>query len=265
MNEIQVFENEEFGSIRSIIRNDEPWFIAKDLANILGYKDTAKALTAHVDDEDKHLLRVGEIPTLKINNYGAYIINESGLYSLILSSKLPTAKKFKRWVTSEVLPAIRKNGSYALPQVEVLEDEPQTLDLTQLELDQRIKIASIIASCRRERLALVAKVLSLDVEVMHQPITTNEISDEELIQRFMDNIWEKLDDVTPNAILYAQYQNFCRENGCVPRTKNGFGHYVNKNYPIAPVMTRIKDRGVCIRCRGIRKLTKTLQEGGALA
>lgn len=95
MNELKIFNNDEFGQIRAIERNSEPWFVGKDIAEALGYVDTADALKKHVDGEDKYLLKPGETPTLKMSNYGAYIVNEPGLYSLILSSKLPTAKKFK--------------------------------------------------------------------------------------------------------------------------------------------------------------------------
>ena len=112
MNEIKIFKNPEFGSIRTVEHCGETWFVSKDVAKALGYRDTADALKKHVDVEDKRLLKPGEMPTLKMSNYGAYVINESGLYSLILSSKLPTAKKFKHWVTSEVLPSIHKTGGY---------------------------------------------------------------------------------------------------------------------------------------------------------
>jgi len=94
MNKIMNF-NSEFGNIRVIEINNEPWFVGKDVAEILGYIDTADAIKKHVDEEDKQKVKAGEIPTLNISNYGAYAINESGLYSLILSSKLPNAKKFK--------------------------------------------------------------------------------------------------------------------------------------------------------------------------
>ena len=111
-NNLQVFASKEFGTIRTVQRDGQPWFVGKDIAQALGYSDTSDALKKHVDEEDKLLLKPGETPTLKMSNYGAYIINESGLYSLVLSSKLPSAKKFKRWVTSDVLPAIRKTGGY---------------------------------------------------------------------------------------------------------------------------------------------------------
>lgn len=108
MNEIQVFNNLEFGNIRTVTIDDEPWFVGKDIAEALGYSNSRKALIDHVDNEDKGVTN-RYTPGGKQN---LIIINESGLYSLILSSKLPNAKKFKRWVTSEVLPAIRKTGHY---------------------------------------------------------------------------------------------------------------------------------------------------------
>lgn len=147
MNELKIFENSEFGKIQVIERNGEPWFIGKEVAEILGYKDTADALKKHVDEEDKQFFKVGETPTLKIkSNYGAYIINESGLYSLVLSSKLEKAKAFKRWVTSEVLPAIRKTGSYgtAIKEKEV----EAKLNNSRARLNNsRARMAAIILKC----------------------------------------------------------------------------------------------------------------------
>ena len=109
-NAIKIFENEEFGFVRTMEINGEPYFVGKDVAEILGYANTSKALIDHVDDEDK----LNNETLSSLGQRGGWLINESGLYSLILSSKLPTAKKFKRWVTSEILPAIRKTGSYSI-------------------------------------------------------------------------------------------------------------------------------------------------------
>ena len=106
---IQVFNNTEFGEIRSMTINGEPWFVGKDIAAALGYKESAKAIREHIDDEDKGV-SVLDTPGGKQKTV---IINESGMYSLILSSKLEGAKRFKRWVTSEILPSIRKTGAYA--------------------------------------------------------------------------------------------------------------------------------------------------------
>lgn len=114
MNELQIFKNEEFGEVRTVTIDNEPWFVGKDVATALGYKDTSDALKKHVSEDDKKILKPGEMPTLKMSNYGAYIINESGLYALIFGSKLESAKRFKHWVTSEVLPVIRKTGGYQM-------------------------------------------------------------------------------------------------------------------------------------------------------
>ena len=111
-NQIQTFTNEQFGQIRTVLIDGEPWFVGKDVATSLGYSNPAKAIRDHVDEEDK----LGERIVLSGQTREAILVNESGLYSLILSSKLPTAKVFKRWVTSEVLPSIRKTGSYATPE-----------------------------------------------------------------------------------------------------------------------------------------------------
>lgn len=113
MNEIQIFENSEFGKIRTLKINGEPWFVGKDIAENLGYTEAAKAVRKYVDSEDKGVSKM-DTPGGKQD---IIIINESGLYSLVLSSKLPTAKQFKRWVTSEVLPSIRKHGAYMTEQV----------------------------------------------------------------------------------------------------------------------------------------------------
>lgn len=113
MNELKIFKNEAFGEIRTVEIGGEPWFVGKDVAEVLGYKDTADSIKKHVDDEDKLTRRF----TDSGQSREMYIINESGLYSLILSSKLPNAKAFKRWVTSEVLPAIRKHGLYATDEL----------------------------------------------------------------------------------------------------------------------------------------------------
>ena len=108
MNNLTVFENPEFGSIRTVELDGEPWLVGKDVATALGYKNPQEAIRTHVDDEDKG---VSEILTPG-GKQSVPIINESGLYSLVLSSKLPTARKFRRWVTSEVLPSIHRTGGY---------------------------------------------------------------------------------------------------------------------------------------------------------
>ncbi len=114
---LEVYKNNEFGSIRTALINEQIYFVGKDVAESLGYSNTKDALLTHVDKEDKTILQRSQNTTFDIPNRGLTIINESGLYSLILSSKMPKAKEFKRWVTSEVLPSIRKHGLYATDQL----------------------------------------------------------------------------------------------------------------------------------------------------
>lgn len=114
MNELQVFKNQEFGSVRTLVINNEPWFVGKDVAEVLGYAKARNAIAQHVDEDDA--LKQGITDSLGRRQETTFI-NESGLYSLILSSKLPSAKKFKRWVTSEVLPALRKTGQYQVKEL----------------------------------------------------------------------------------------------------------------------------------------------------
>lgn len=123
MKEIQIFNNPGFGEIRAVSINNEPWFVGKDVAHVLGYSNTKDALSRHVDAEDKLQNDGVVIRDPMGREQHPTIINESGLYSLILTSKLPTAKAFKRWVTSEVLPAIRKNGGYIADQEQMTDQE----------------------------------------------------------------------------------------------------------------------------------------------
>lgn len=136
---VQVFDNAEFGKVRTVVIESEPYFIGKDIADILGYKNPNEAIQEHVDEEDKFIRSSRGSEMLKLfssikdiqNKFGRqdnWFINESGVYSLVFGSKLPTAKKFKRWVTNEVLPAIRKHGGYLTPEkVEEVLLNPDTI------------------------------------------------------------------------------------------------------------------------------------------
>ena len=185
MNELQVFNNPEFGRVRAIVIEDMPWAVGKDVATALGYSDAADAIKKHVDPEDKirdarnatpsvtdDMGRRNAAPSVTDDRgrtqYPIWI-NESGLYSLILSSKLPSAKRFKRWITSEVLPAIRATGAYnpvgatTTPQREITTDD-------------YLRAATIVSGCRNERLPYVIGLLKRggislpDIE----PISVNE-------------------------------------------------------------------------------------------
>lgn len=163
MNELQIFKNQEFGSVRTLVVNDEPWFVGKDIAESLGYTATEKAIRTHIDSDDKGVTEM-DTPGGKQK---VVIINESGLYSLVLSSKLPSAKKFKRWVTSEVLPALRKTGQY------------QMKELTGQELMAKalIEAQSVLAAKDKQIEEMKPKVVFADaVATSHTSILVGELA-----------------------------------------------------------------------------------------
>lgn len=165
MSELQIFKNAEFGSIRSVTVNGEPYFVGKDVAEILGYANPSKALADHVDDEDK----LNNESLSSLGQRGGWLINESGLYSLILSSKLPTAKRFKRWVTAEVLPAIRRHGLYAVD--DMLNDPDaliQALLAYKMERQQRMALEAENAVQKQQLIEMQPKASYYDV-VLNSP------------------------------------------------------------------------------------------------
>lgn len=133
MNEIQIFNSEEFGDIRTVTIDNEPWFVGKDVAEALGYSNSRKAIGDHVLEEDKGVTKWDTLG----GKQDLVIINESGLYALIFGSKLESAKRFKHWVTSEVLPAIRKTGNYKMPMT--IEEQLQIVAKGTLEVKEEIK------------------------------------------------------------------------------------------------------------------------------
>ena len=155
MNELQIFNNPEFGKIRGLEIDGEPWAVGKDVAAALGYDNPTKVVRDHVDSEDKMGAQNGPPLTDSMGRvqYPTWI-NESGIYSLIFSSKLPSAKRFKRWVTSEVLPALRKTGRYEVPQ-----EAQGEATLRELTPGDYIRAASIIATCQKGRLQSVITML----------------------------------------------------------------------------------------------------------
>jgi len=152
MKDLRVFNNEEFGQIRTLTVESEPWFVGKDVADILGYSNTRDALSKHIDDEDKSAVAIHD----GSQNRNMVIVNESGLYSLILSSKLETAKKFKHWVTSEVLPSIRRTGTYSMQasdrRLEIMDRNSRTRQANLL-----MKMADVDTLSREYKNVLVSK------------------------------------------------------------------------------------------------------------
>lgn len=200
-NNIQIFENSEFGKIRTLQINNQPYFVGKDVAIVLGYSNTRDALSRHVDDEDKNTVVNHDANR---GNPNITVINESGLYSLILSSKLPTAKKFKRWVTSEVLPAIRQNGYYT-------SHNNEDIDLT---IQNRIAIAKLLATTPNSRLPLVQHILEPVIgdvsEFTNKKLSATVItSNKEITEEIFAMVLEILIDTAYNeCLILKQDKNY---------------------------------------------------------
>lgn len=213
MNELMIFNNPEFGEIRTVEVNGEPWLVGKDVAQALGYSNTKDAVSRHVDTEDK---RGARFPTPS-GQQELTVINESGLYSLVLGSKLPSAKKFKRWVTSEVLPSIRKNGMYLLPK-----DYPSAL--------------RALADSEEQRMALEASNATLAAENERQ---AQVIAEFEPIRQYVDTILESPDALATSQIaadygMSAQQLNKILRDEGVQHKVNGqwllYKKHMNKGY-----------------------------------
>ena len=196
--EIELFRNEEFGEIRVVEIDNEPWFVGKDVAEALGYKNTKDALSRHVDPEDKRGSRI----TTPSGVQEMTVINESGLYSLVLSSKLPTAKKFKRWVTSEVLPSVRKHGLYATDEL----------------LDNPDFVIQAMQALKEER----EKRKALEAENEQQRQT---IKDFEPIKQYVDTILESTGTLTTSQVA-ADYDLSARALNQILH-EEGVQHNVN--------------------------------------
>lgn len=194
MNELQIFQNPEFGEVRTVSIDGEPWFVGKDVADILGYSNSRDAFARHVDDEDKTSVVIPDTGS----NYKskATLINESGLYSLVLSSKLPTAKKFKRWVTSEVLPAIRKHGGYMTPE---------KVEEALLNPDVLIQLATELKEERNKNKALHDLAVEQDKHIARQ---NDKIAALEPKGIFADSV-----SASDTAILIGELAKIIKQNG----------------------------------------------------
>ena len=214
MNELQIFENEDFGKIRMVMVNDEPYFVGKDVAEVLGYIKARNAITMHVDDEDK------KVALIQGNLGGTQemtVINESGLYSLILSSKLPTAKKFKKWVTSEILPSIRKHGAYMTPE---------RLEEVLLNPDTMIKLCTALKDEQEKNKVLQAtnSQLTVDNTIMKPKAEYfDELVDRNLLTGFRETAKQL-------GIGQKEFINFLLDKKYIYRDKKGkLMPYAEKN------------------------------------
>ncbi|WP_440447720.1 BRO family protein [Ruminococcus sp.] len=214
-NKIQIFENSEFGSIRTLEIDSEPYFVGKDVAEILGYSNPRKAIIDHIDEEDKTdgvTIRdsIGREQT-------PVLINESGLYSLILSSKLPNAKRFKRWVTAEVLPTIRKHGAYMTQE---------TIEQAILNPDTLIKLATALKDEQNKNKQLQA--VNSELAVNNQIMKPKADYFDELVDRnLLTNLRETAKQL---EIKQKDFIGFLLEKKYLYRDKRGkLMPYANKN------------------------------------
>ena len=220
-NELKTFTNDTFGSIRGIEINGEPWLVGKDLAEVLGYKNARDALSKHVDEEDKGVAKCDTLGGSQVMT----VISESGFYSLVLSSKLPSAKKFKRWVTSEVLPQIRQTGGY-IPTKEEESDEEflarallvaqRTLEKKNKELEEMNKLIEE----QKPKVEYHDKVLNPTDEEngFTKLLTTTEIAkDLGMTARQLNNILHEKRIIYKKGktwVLYSKYDHLISEKYC---------------------------------------------------
>ena len=230
MSNLQVFSNTEFGQIRTTMIDGQPFFVGKDVAEILGYADTNKAIAMHIDDEDK----LNDKTASSLGQRGGWFINESGLYSLILASKLPGAKRFKRWVTAEVLPSIRKSGGYISGQENLSDDQliAKALIVAQRQLDERN---------RRIEEMRPKEIFADAVSASHSSIIVGELA--------------KL--ISQNGVSIGQNRLFAwmRENGYLIR-KQGSSYNMPTQRSMEQGLFEIKERSIANGDGSIR-VTKT--------
>lgn len=206
MEETKIFKSEEFGEVRTAVIDGEPWFVGKDIADILGYQNGSRDINVHVEDEDRRIIKSTEMVDLDIPNRGMLLINESGLYSLILSSNMPNAKRFKKWVTSEVLPSIRKHGIYATDNVidDILNNPDFGIELlTKLKEERAARVeaekknAILTHVNKTYTMTEIAKELNLK-----SAVELNKLLAEKKVQYKVNGTW----------VLYSDYSNLGYED-----------------------------------------------------
>jgi len=226
MNNLQIFKNDEFGEIRITLFDNEPWFVGKDVAEKLGYANTRDAIIYHIDDDDK--TDGVEIYDSMGRTQKPILINESGLYSLVLNSKLPAAKKFKRWITNEVIPSIRKHGAYMTPE---------TIEKTLTNPDFIIRLATELKT-EQERRKLLENKIEMDkpkilfAESVEASVTT--ILIRELAKLIIQNGYK----IGGNELF-----RWMRENGYLIKNK-GSDYNMPTQYAISLGLFEIKETAI---------------------
>ena len=198
--------------VRTVVRDGEPWFVGKDVAKILGYTNPSKALADHVDSEDK----LNNVSLSSLGQRGGWLINESGLYSLIVSSKLPTAKAFKRWVTSEVLPTIRKHGAYM---------DTDIIEKSLADPDFLIQLATTLKEEKQRRMEAEAKIAADEHKVDFYN-AVGSTSATLTVERFAKLVTEKLGIQTGRNRMFQ----WLRKNGFLQANNMPYQRYINNGW-----------------------------------
>lgn len=244
--EIMLFRHEQFGEIRTLNIDGEPWFVGKDITSVLGYSNSSKALIDHVDEEDK----LNNVSLSSLGQRGGWLINESGMYSLILSSKLPSAKEFKHWVTAEVLPSIRRNGAY-------LTDE--MLHKTMSDPRELAKLLNTLADEQEKRQKLEEENAFLTVKARYYDQILNSKNAVPVTQIAKDY---GMSAVAFNKLLHELRIQFPIRNSWVL-----YAEYADKNYTQSKTYQIGEDKSVMHTCwtqAGRLFLYQFLKERGIL-
>lgn len=202
--------------VRTVVRDGEPWFVGKDVASILGYRDLNKAIAMHVDEEDKLNDKTSSSFGLNLGQRGGWFINESGLYGLIMSSKLPTAKDFKRWVTSEVLPTIRKHGAYM---------DMDVIEKTLTNPDFIIQLATTLKEEKQRRMEAEAKIAADEHKVDFYN-AVGSTSATLTVERFAKLVTEKFGIQTGRNRMFQ----WLRKNGFLQANNMPYQRYINNGW-----------------------------------
>lgn len=230
-NSLKIFESEQFGKIRTVMRDGEPWFVGRDVAEALGYSNTKDAINTHVQEDDRALLLRSEIATFEnhilksvlpatyvraeIPNRGLTIINESGIYALIFGSRLPKAQEFKHWVTSEVLPSIRKHGAYMAPE---------TIKKVLLNPDTIIRLATALKEEQQKTAKLTAENAELKPKAAFADTVSNSTGALNMSQ-MAKLLHNKHIDMGRNRLM-----NFLRNEKILMQDNLPYQQYIERGY-----------------------------------
>ena len=275
---IEIFSNEEFGEVRAVVIDGSPWFVGKDVAIALGFANTKDAILSHVDAEDRQILQRSAQATFEIPNRGLTIVNESGLYSLILSCQLPKGKRFKKWITSEVLPSLRKNGIYITdPLMKKIAENPEYINSLWATLykqgdkikvqGQAIEVRDGIISTQEELIDVQESIINNQEHIIYmQDVELCELEEEVADKRWKAEYYDKHvaeNDGVPVRVLAKQLEMPEKKLvdiliGCRFLYRCG-GHLLPYADARSAGLFRVREGGTLVTPKGKDKIFKLLE------